>query len=55
MRRGEAFTKNCVYGYRLNSKRQYEINEPAAETVRYIFQMYADEVSIANIQKRLYE
>jgi DNA invertase Pin-like site-specific DNA recombinase len=55
MRRGESVTKNCVFGYRLNSKRQYEIDEPAAKTVRYIFQMYADGVSIANIQRRLYE
>jgi DNA invertase Pin-like site-specific DNA recombinase len=55
MRRGESVTKNCVFGNRLNSKRQYEIDEPAAETVRYIFQLYADGISIANIQRRLYE
>jgi DNA invertase Pin-like site-specific DNA recombinase len=55
MRRGESVTKNCVFGYRLNSKRQYEIDEAAAKTVRYIFQMFAEGVSIANIQKRLYE
>jgi DNA invertase Pin-like site-specific DNA recombinase len=55
MRRGEFVTKNCVFGYRLNSKRQYEIDKPAAKIVRYIFQMYADGVSIANIQRRLYD
>jgi hypothetical protein len=55
MRRGESVTKNCVFGYRLNNKRQYEIDEPAADTVRYIFQLYADGASIANIQRRLYE
>jgi hypothetical protein len=55
MRRGESVTKNCIFGYRLNGKRQYEIDEPSADTVRYIFQMYADGVSIANIQRRLYE
>ncbi|MDR0936203.1 MAG: recombinase family protein [Oscillospiraceae bacterium] len=55
MRRGEEVTKNCVYGYRLNSKRQYEIDEPAAKMVQYIFQLYTDGVSIANIQRRLYK
>jgi hypothetical protein len=54
MRRGEGVTKNCIFGYRLNGKRQYEIDE-AADTVRNIFQLYAEGVSIANIKRRLYE
>jgi DNA invertase Pin-like site-specific DNA recombinase len=55
IRRGEYVTKNCVFGYRLNEFREYEIDEPAAGTVRLIFQMYADGKSIADIQHKLYD
>jgi DNA invertase Pin-like site-specific DNA recombinase len=55
MRRGEYVVKSCLFGYKLNDKRQYEIDEPAAGTIRHIFQMYADGVSIADIQRGLYE
>lgn len=54
-RRGEAVTKNCAFGYRLNESRKMIIDPEAAETVRIIFEMYAGRKSISDIEKRLYE
>jgi DNA invertase Pin-like site-specific DNA recombinase len=54
IRRGEFVTKNCAFGYRLNESRRYEIDEPAADTVRMIFRMYSDGMKIADIQHKLY-
>ena len=54
-RRGEAVRKNCVLGYKLDDNRKMIIDPEAAETVRIIFEMYADSKSISKIEKRLYE
>jgi DNA invertase Pin-like site-specific DNA recombinase len=53
--RGESVRKNCVFGYRLNEKRQMVIDEPTADTVRLIFDLALHGNSIAQIAKRLYE
>lgn len=53
-RRGEAVTKNCAFGYRLDENRKMVIDPEAAEVVRIIFEMYASRKSIADIEKRLY-
>lgn len=55
IRRGEALTKNCVFGYMLDSRRKMVIDPAAADTVRLIFNMYAKNKSLADIEKRLYE
>lgn len=55
IRRGEAVSKNCAYGYRLDAKRNMVIDPVAAETVRLIFQMYSEGKSLADIEKLLYE
>ena len=54
-RRGEAVRKNCAFGYKLDDNRKMIIDPEAAETVRIIFEMYADSKSISKIEKRLYE
>ena len=54
-RRGEAVRKNCVFGYKLDDNRKMIIDPEAAETVRIIFEMYADSKSISKLEKRLYE
>ncbi len=54
-RRGEAVTKNCAFGYMLNENREMVIDPDAAETVRLIFEMYANRKSISDIEKRLYK
>ncbi len=54
-RRGEAVTKNCAFGYRLDENRKMVIDPEAAETVRIIFGMYAEGKSLSAIEKRLYE
>ncbi len=54
-RRGEAVTKNCAFGYKLDDSRKMVIDPEAAETVRTIFEMYAASKSISKIEKRLYE
>ena len=54
-RRGEAVTKNCTFGYKLDDHRKMVIDPEAAETVRIIFEMYADSKSSSKIEKRLYE
>ena len=55
MRCGEYVRKNCLFGYILNDARQMVIDEPAAETVRLIFNLASDGNSYADIAKRLYE
>jgi DNA invertase Pin-like site-specific DNA recombinase len=55
MRRGEHVRKDCLFGYRLDDKRQMVIDEPAADIVRLIFNLAIDGNSTANIAKRLYE
>jgi DNA invertase Pin-like site-specific DNA recombinase len=54
MRRGEAVNKNCAYGYRLNSKRQLEIDEVAADTVKLIFTLAAIGYGTRQISSSLY-
>lgn len=54
-RRGEAVTKNCIFGYKLDESRNMAIDSDSAETVRIIFEMYAHKKSISDIEKRLYE
>jgi len=54
MKRGESVTKNCVHGYR-KAGTKLEIDEATADTVRLIFQLYANNTSIANIQRQLYK
>lgn len=54
-RRGEAVTKNCAFGYRLDENRKMVIDKDAAVTVRIIFEMYAEGKSLSAIGKRLYE
>ena len=53
--RGEAVTKNCAYGFVLDENRKMVIDPEAADTVRLIFEMYAQEKNLANIAKRLYQ
>jgi len=53
--RGEAVTKNCAYGYVLDENRKMVIDPEAADTVRLIFEMYAQDKSLAGIAKRLYQ
>jgi hypothetical protein len=53
--RGESVRKDCVFGYRLNEKRQMVIDEAAADTVCLIFDLALRGNSIAQIAKRLYE
>jgi hypothetical protein len=55
MRRGEFVSKNCIFGYKLNDKRQMIIDESAAETVRLIFKLALKKKSLSEIAKRLYE
>ena len=55
MKRGEAVSKNCVFGYMLNEKRQMVIDEPAAETVRLIFKLALEGKSIRKIAEYLYD
>jgi len=54
-RRGEAVTKNCAFGYRLDENRKMVIVPETAEMVSIIFEMYADRKSISDIEKRFYE
>jgi hypothetical protein len=54
MRRGESVKKNCLFGYKLNEKRQMIIDEPAAETVRLIFN-FARNHSISETAQHLYD
>jgi DNA invertase Pin-like site-specific DNA recombinase len=54
MRRGEAVNKNCAYGYKLNSKRQLEIDEAAADTVKLIFNLAAKCYGTRQIASFLY-
>ena len=51
--RGELIMKNCAFGYKKVENR-LEIDEPAAETVRLIFDMAATGSSLADIAARLY-
>ncbi|MGL4668612.1 MAG: recombinase family protein, partial [Saezia sp.] len=53
--RGEFVTKNCAFGYTLNDNRKMIIDAEAAETVRLIFEMYAEKKSLVGIAKCLYE
>ncbi|MDL2258456.1 recombinase family protein [Eubacteriales bacterium OttesenSCG-928-K08] len=55
MRRGEAVTKNCAYGYMLDGDRNMVIDPVAAKTVQLIFQMYSNGQSAIAIANRLYE
>ena len=53
-RRGEAVTKNCSFGYKLDNERKMVIDPEAAETVRMIYEMYANKKSASDIEKVLY-
>jgi len=55
MRRGEAVTKNCVFGYSLDANRNMVVDPVAADTVQLIFNMYSQEHSLLDIEKRLYK
>jgi DNA invertase Pin-like site-specific DNA recombinase len=50
---GECIVKNCAFGFKKVDGR-LEIDEPAAETVRLIFNMAAEGQSLAKITARLY-
>ena len=50
--RGESVTKNCAFGFKKVDSR-LEIDEPAAETVRLIFEMYKNGYSLPEIAARL--
>jgi len=52
-RRGEMIVKNCAFGYKKVGSR-LEIDEPAAETVRLLFNMYSSGMNLADIGERLY-
>jgi uncharacterized CHY-type Zn-finger protein len=52
--RGEYISKNCIFGYKKVGK-NLEIDEPAADTVRYIFRLSAEGQSPSQITKRLYD
>ena len=52
--RGEFVSKNCVFGFKKNNNR-LEIDEPAAETVRLIFDMANSGHNVRSIVKCLYE
>ncbi|MCL2222406.1 MAG: recombinase family protein [Oscillospiraceae bacterium] len=52
--RGEFVTKNCVFGYKKVGKK-LEIDEAAAETVRYIFKLSVDGNGLTQIAKKLYD
>lgn len=53
--RGEYVTKNCAFGYMLDEQRNMVIDPNAEETVRFIFEMYANKKSLVEIAKCLYE
>ena len=55
MLRGEFVTKNCIFGYKLDSDRKMVIDEPAAETVRMIFSLALDGNGVSEIARRLQE
>ena len=55
MHNGEAVSKNCPYGYVLDDKRNMVIDPVAADTVQFIFNMYIQGKSLADIEKLLYE
>jgi DNA invertase Pin-like site-specific DNA recombinase len=52
--RGELISKNCAFGFKKAGNR-LEIDEPAAETVRLIFDLAAQGQSNSKIAARLYE
>jgi len=52
-RRGEAISKNCAFGFKKVGD-HLEIDEPAADTVRLIFNMAAEGKNYAEIAERLY-
>ena len=52
--RGEFITKNCAFGFKKVGN-HLEIDQPAAETVRLIFELAANGHSLAKIAARLYE
>jgi hypothetical protein len=54
-RRGESVTKNCLFGYKLDSNRRMIIDEPAADTVRLIFSLARDDKSLTDIRRALYD
>jgi len=52
VRRGEYIPKNCAFGYK-KVNGQLEIDEPAADTVRRIFQLAREDLSCTSIATRL--
>ena len=52
--RGESVVKNCAFGFKKVDGR-LEIDEPAAETVRLIFELYKDGHNLTEVVARLYE
>jgi len=53
MQRGESISKNCAFGYEKVENR-LEIDQTAAETVRFIFDLAANGQSLSEIAKILY-
>lgn len=53
--RGEYFSKKCLYGYRLNNERRWEIDEEAAVAVRFIFEQALMLKSAQAVSKALFE
>jgi len=51
--RGEAVSKNCIFGYKKVDK-HLEIDEPAAETIRLIFDLAANGKKLTEIAASLY-
>jgi len=54
-RRGEYFSKKCLYGYRLNEARRWEIDEETADVVRFIFEQASELKAAPAIAKALFE
>ena len=52
--RGELVSKNCAFGFKKTGNR-LEIDEPAADTVRLIFDLAIKGLSLASIAGRLYD
>ena len=54
MLRGEYIMENCVHGYKKVENRM-EVDEPAAESIRFIFDLAFSGVSLTGIATHLYE
>ncbi len=55
MKRGQHVLKIPLFGYKLDENRKFIIDEPAAEIVRFIFQLSLEGKTTAEIRSTLYE